>query len=354
MSPRTQPEEREGLPADYRMRHDRHYVEQLVSPPANVPIRMIQVNDITAPPRDPDRLGPLVESIRAVGVLQPLLVRSRAGRYELIGGAKRLAAAEAAGLSDVPCRVYDGDDARAKQLAKADNLRTRAGRDQTAPAVSPGTVVSEALAELDRSVSTLRACLTLLSENVSPSFYKVLRGLSDVEVQRLEGLLEAFRILSNERVPVAEPVRLDLLVREVADRFAPERKLAGVALAADDLPAVTLHADPRLLRAAVIGAVGAMTALAQDGGAASPRLEIRLRPTEMRTATFEITERPVVPSRAVLEHFFDHTKADRPGGAGAAIGLAAARWVAQFHDGSAEAAVIDDPGCRLKLTLGNL
>ncbi len=354
MPPGAQPEEREGLPADYHMRHDRHYVEQLFSPAANVPISLVSVNDIAAPPRDPDRLGPLIESIRAVGVLQPLLVRSRAGRYELIGGAKRLAAAAAAGLSHVPCRAYDGDDARTELLAEADNLRAGGGRDQTAPAASPGTVVPQALKELDRSVTTLRACLTLLSENVRPSFHKVLRGLSDAELQRLEGLLEAFRILSDEQVPVAEPVRLDILVQGVADRFAPERKLAGVALAAHGLPVVTLHADPRLLRAAIVGAVGAMTALAQDGGADSPRLEIRLCQTWMRTATFEITERPVVPSRAVLEHFFDHTKADRPGGTGAAIGLAAARRVAQLYDGRAEAEEIEDGGCRLRLTLRSL
>ena len=49
------------------------------------------------PPAGEDDLGPLVESVRALGVVQPLLVRRRKGRYELIAGARRLAAAAAAG-----------------------------------------------------------------------------------------------------------------------------------------------------------------------------------------------------------------------------------------------------------------
>src|SRR5262245_4749898 len=83
---------REGLPASYRMRADSHYVEDLVSDVFAPPIRLLDADtidgagDACAPPSD------FVESVRRHGVLQPLLVRGRAGRYRLIAGGKRLAA----------------------------------------------------------------------------------------------------------------------------------------------------------------------------------------------------------------------------------------------------------------------
>jgi ParB-like chromosome segregation protein Spo0J len=46
-------------------------------------------------------------------------VRRHAGRYQLIGGRKRLAAALAAGIGEVPCIVRDVDEAGAAALAEA-------------------------------------------------------------------------------------------------------------------------------------------------------------------------------------------------------------------------------------------
>src|SRR5262249_50917383 len=65
----------------------------------------------------------LAQSIAVHGIVQPLLVRRRNGRYQLIAGRKRLAAAIAAGIPDVPCVTYEVDDAEAARLAQADNLR---------------------------------------------------------------------------------------------------------------------------------------------------------------------------------------------------------------------------------------
>ena len=68
-------------------------------------------------------LGALSRSIGKYGILQPLLVRPRAGRFELIAGVRRLAAAAVAGLTEVPCLVHQVDDTRARALAESDNLR---------------------------------------------------------------------------------------------------------------------------------------------------------------------------------------------------------------------------------------
>lgn len=71
-----------------------------------------------------DDMDELTESVREMGVLQPLLVR-RAGpdRYELIAGERRWRAARAAGLSTVPVVVRDADDRAALEEALVENLQ---------------------------------------------------------------------------------------------------------------------------------------------------------------------------------------------------------------------------------------
>lgn len=66
----------------------------------------------------------LVESIRARGVLEPLLARERpTGGLELLAGERRLEAAKAAGLATVPVRVLEGlSDTDAREVALVENL----------------------------------------------------------------------------------------------------------------------------------------------------------------------------------------------------------------------------------------
>jgi ParB family chromosome partitioning protein len=72
---------------------------------------------------DDDSLSELAASIRAVGVLQPLLVRTvRPGTYQLIAGERRLRAAERAGLSQVPVIVRDATDAASAEQALIENV----------------------------------------------------------------------------------------------------------------------------------------------------------------------------------------------------------------------------------------
>src|SRR5262245_22742940 len=56
---------------------------------------------------DEEALTALAESIRRHGLLQPLVVRRVAGRYELVAGERRLRAAERAGLDTVPVIVRE-------------------------------------------------------------------------------------------------------------------------------------------------------------------------------------------------------------------------------------------------------
>src|SRR6185295_16604417 len=118
------PPVREGLPPRYRMRADAHYVEQLDSALLKTPMRFMDVQTIDSPRSDdgPSPSAAFIDSIKRHGVLQPLLVRSRGGRHVVIAGRKRLAAAVAAGLREVPCLVERVDDEEAQTLAAASNV----------------------------------------------------------------------------------------------------------------------------------------------------------------------------------------------------------------------------------------
>ena len=72
---------------------------------------------------DPKSLGELADSIKAHGVIQPLIVRPKGGVYELIAGERRFRAAKLAGLSELPVIVRDVDDRDAAEMALIENLQ---------------------------------------------------------------------------------------------------------------------------------------------------------------------------------------------------------------------------------------
>lgn len=78
------------------------------------------------PRRDfnPDSLAELADSIRAQGVVQPIVVRKiEHDRYEIIAGERRWRASQQAGLSDIPVVVRDIDDRTAMAMALIENIQ---------------------------------------------------------------------------------------------------------------------------------------------------------------------------------------------------------------------------------------
>lgn len=75
---------------------------------------------------DEEALNALAESIREVGVLQPVLVREAEDGYELIAGERRWRAAKRVGLQTVPAIVRVADDALALQQAIVENVQREA------------------------------------------------------------------------------------------------------------------------------------------------------------------------------------------------------------------------------------
>jgi ParB family chromosome partitioning protein len=72
---------------------------------------------------DPERIEELAESVRAQGIVQPIVVRPRPdGGYELIAGERRWRAARKAGLATVPALVRPSDDRDSLLLALVENV----------------------------------------------------------------------------------------------------------------------------------------------------------------------------------------------------------------------------------------
>lgn len=72
---------------------------------------------------DEETLASLADSIREVGVLQPILVRETAEGYELIAGERRWRAARRVGLQTVPAIVRGADDVSSLQQALIENVQ---------------------------------------------------------------------------------------------------------------------------------------------------------------------------------------------------------------------------------------
>lgn len=70
-----------------------------------------------------DGLAELALSITEHGILQPLTIRRRQGRYELIAGERRLRASKIAGLALVPCILVDVTTEQSSVLALVENLQ---------------------------------------------------------------------------------------------------------------------------------------------------------------------------------------------------------------------------------------
>ncbi|MFN4261800.1 MAG: ParB/RepB/Spo0J family partition protein [Gemmataceae bacterium] len=89
-----------------------------------VPVARIEHNPYQ--PRkefDDEELASLSASIREHGILQPLVVRALNGSYQLVAGERRLRAAQAAGLNEVPVRVVDFNDQQVLEAALVENIQ---------------------------------------------------------------------------------------------------------------------------------------------------------------------------------------------------------------------------------------
>lgn len=74
---------------------------------------------------DPDELEKMAKSMKAVGIIDPLSIRPRrnSDEYDLLAGEKRHRSAAIAGLTQVPCRIFEVDDGAAEDIKAISNLQ---------------------------------------------------------------------------------------------------------------------------------------------------------------------------------------------------------------------------------------
>ena len=103
-----------------------------VHPPDTAPsgaalgLRLDSIDPNPLQPRlafDPAKIQELADSIRANGVIQPLIVRRKGDRFQLIAGERRLRAARVAGLQEIPVIVQDLADDRLLEVALIENIQ---------------------------------------------------------------------------------------------------------------------------------------------------------------------------------------------------------------------------------------
>ncbi len=99
--------------------------EALAAEARPVPIDEIRPNPFQPRHHAEESLDELVESVKAKGVLQPVLLRRRRDGYELVTGERRWRAARAAGLPAIPAVVRSIEDSEMLELALIENLQRR-------------------------------------------------------------------------------------------------------------------------------------------------------------------------------------------------------------------------------------
>jgi ParB family chromosome partitioning protein len=200
---------------------------------------------------DPDRLSDLVASIRANGIIQPVLVRAIEGGYELIAGERRYRAAGLAGLRTVPAIMrtvdHQGD---ALELALIENLqREDLNPIEEAEALrvlmEQHSYTQEKLSrKLGRARATLANSLRLLrlplelqdaisSGAISAGHGKALLAVQDADVAR-----ELLQLILERQLNVRQTEQAVRRATATSDDEAPRRPAAP-----DRSPQLTALAD---------------------------------------------------------------------------------------------------------------
>lgn len=326
--------EREGLPRGYRMRADSHYVEQLESRHACPAIRLIPTRQIeTLEPSSSVRVEALARSISTHGIVQPLLVRAHNGRYELIAGRKRLSAAIDAGLTDVPCLIYDVDEAEAAAIAQADNLRAPVSPDQ-AQAFADAGCLHQVLRTLSTESASTGALAALIGSTPNSALRcRVTADLIQAQAWRSAWLASA-AVLVSGRQGTSRPKPIESILDRVKAGFEAEARLTSLQLDCAVAPNAAGFAFDEDL--GVIGVTGSVFAtLSWLEGCAEPRVEVRAGAPNPRTLNIEVVQR-TAPISADMARYLREPGFLRPGDLMAALGLLAVKSLAVQHGGTSE------------------
>ncbi|GIP36021.1 nucleoid occlusion protein [Paenibacillus sp. J2TS4] len=226
-------------------------------------VKQIPVQDIMPSPYQPrtifdeERIDELLQTIKTHGVIQPIVVRERDGKYEIIAGERRWRAVTKLGLDTIPAIIRQFNDAQAASIALIENLQRegltaieeavayqklmelhqltqeslaqRLGKSQSTIAnkirlLQLSEPIKEALMERKISERHARALLSLDSEELQ---LKLLNEIltKDLNVKQTEARVsyfkEANKAKKRKRVTYSKDVRLALnTIRQSVDMIS--------------------------------------------------------------------------------------------------------------------------------------
>jgi ParB family chromosome partitioning protein len=210
------------------MRHDEHYVEALAAS-AGAPVgRIISIEQIDPNPNQPRQvmgdLSELIASIAEKGIIEPLVVRPRGERFQIVAGERRYQAAVQVGLHDLPVVIRDVDETEMLEIALIENLQ----RKDLTPfeesealhglAASCGYTHEDLARRLGKSRSSITESLAL---NAMPDEVRNLCRLADISSKSL--LLQVVR--------QETPEKMTALVEKIAGQGGTTRQQLREAVA---------------------------------------------------------------------------------------------------------------------------
>ena len=205
-------------------------------------ILLIPQGDILPNPNQPrrrfdyDELEGLAQSIRANGILQPLLVRQLDdGKYELVAGERRLRAARLIGLTKLPCIVNEISESESAVFAVIENLQ-RSNLDYFEEAEAIALLMSdyrlsqeELCKRLGKAQSTISNKLRLLKLSEEMRYRISRAGLTERHARTLLSLTDevqrarALSIIIDRHLTVSESE--SLVEQMLRKNEAPKRQI---------------------------------------------------------------------------------------------------------------------------------
>lgn len=350
-----------GLPTSYEPRFDTHYVDELLDVAGSRQIISISPEQIdtqadawddvpeaeqfsAVDPWVSDAEWILMESVRSLGILQPLIVRRSQGRFRLLAGHRRLTVARKLKLKQVPCVLYDVNPVRAEQIREAANLFDTPDIVKKYPLDQE--TLHKILPAIGESAHTVLSCLHLASApgSASPSLIRPGAGGSATSATRDHGAAkliesEARHIMqwtSYASVLNLEP-SLNLAVQDLGALMnkvlREEINLGNLDVLGQISRPCVARVDRRFLMLALTGMFDALLPMVRDGNGQSITVYLKPYP-EFGLAVARVQHDLGLPKPTDAPEWNELLWKDRPGGLRAATGMLAARRIAELHGGS--------------------
>lgn len=224
---------RRGLPETLKMRHDHHYVEALAASAGSPIGRIVPIDRIDPNPNQPRQvmgdLSELMASIAEKGIIEPIIVRQRGPRFQIVAGERRYQAAVQVGIPEIPVVIRDVDDAELLEIALVENLQRKdltpfeEAEALQALGEQAGYTHEDLAHRLGKSRSSITESLTI---NSMPEAVKNLCRLADISSKSL--LLQIVRQKDEQKMIalVERMSRAEAVTREEVRRITKKSTTA--------------------------------------------------------------------------------------------------------------------------------